>query len=169
MPRGKADEVGWVTALNQEIILDHRHFSTEPLHVFFDKQDIVDMDDWRHRILRGIRTSKILLVCISPNYLQSPYCQWELEEYCRRQSDRGIGQDSIATVYFVDVPGWGNIIRSDCYSLLQRSQYTDLRPWFPEGVAKLRDDAVRRRIAALGASLWERIQRSRMVVPCAET
>jgi len=45
---------GWVTALHDEILADHRRFSTEPLRIFFDTSEIKDMDDWRHRILTGL-------------------------------------------------------------------------------------------------------------------
>ena len=43
------------------------------------------MDDWRHRILGGLRQPKILLVCLSPSYFASPYCRWEWDEYLLRQ------------------------------------------------------------------------------------
>ena len=76
---------GWVTALRDHILKDHRRFSTEPLHFFFDKTHIRDMDDWRHRILKGLQHSKILLVCMSPNYFRSKNCRWEWEEYVQRR------------------------------------------------------------------------------------
>ncbi|MEK6259122.1 MAG: toll/interleukin-1 receptor domain-containing protein [Planctomycetota bacterium] len=71
---------GWVMALRDHILADHRRFNTEPLRIFFDADDIRDMDDWRHRILGGLRSSKFLLVCLSPNYFRSDYCRWEWEE-----------------------------------------------------------------------------------------
>ena len=43
----------------------------DQLCVFFDSNDIKGMDDWRHRILDGIRSTRLLLVCLSPNYLES--------------------------------------------------------------------------------------------------
>lgn len=61
-------EVGWVTALRDQIIAEHQSLSTDPLRVFLDTDDIRDMDDWRGRILGALRESKILLVCLSPNY-----------------------------------------------------------------------------------------------------
>lgn len=63
--------IGWVTALREHILADHRRFSTEPLRIFFDTHHIKDMDDWRHRILGALRTSRILLVCLSPSYFAS--------------------------------------------------------------------------------------------------
>ena len=56
----------WVTGLRDHILADHRRFSTEPLRIFFDTEEIKDMDGGRHRILGAFRHSKILLVCLSP-------------------------------------------------------------------------------------------------------
>jgi len=61
-----AQSIGWVTALRDQILADQRQLSTEPLVIFFDTDDIRDMDDWEHRILGALRYSRILLVCLSP-------------------------------------------------------------------------------------------------------
>ncbi len=39
--------------------------------------------------------------------------------------------------------------------------FTDIRPWFPAGVRALQEAEVQRRMAKLGESLWQRIQRAR--------
>lgn len=161
-PRQPEDTRGWVTALRDEILADHRRFSTEPLRIFFDSSEIRDMDDWRHRILEGLRHSRILLVCLSPDYFKSEYCRWEFEEYVQRQVHKLMGFDSFAQVYFVEVPGVSeHDMAKGWYELLLRHNYTDFRPWFPKGVEALREAAVRERLAALSTSLWERIQRAR--------
>ena len=128
-PRNADDTCGWVTALRDEILADHRRFSTEPLRIFFDSSAIRDMDDWRQRILQGLRQSRILLVCLSPNYFKSDYCRWEFEEYAQRQVHNLIGFDSFAQVYFVEVPGVPeHEIAKGWYELLRRHNYTDFRP-----------------------------------------
>jgi len=163
-PQKASDSKGWVTALYEEIIADHRRFSTEPLRIFFDTSDIRDMDDWRHRILEGLRHSRILLVCLSPNYFASEYCHWEFDEYVHRQVHNLMGQDSFAQVYFFEVPRAVEQTpdrEKSWHELLCRSNYTDLRPWFPNGVEALRDEVVKEKLANLGTSLWERIQRTR--------
>ena len=177
---------GWVTALRDEILADHRRFSTEPLRIFFDTSEIKGMDDWRHRILEGLRHSRILLVCLSPNYFKSPPCLWEWEEYLKRQVHALMGQDSITPVYFVeapdsdehlnaawaeavtrkvvtpaDRPAWEQKWKAWHIGTIDRPNWVDLKPWFPHGVEALRETAVREKLAALGTSLWERIQRAR--------
>jgi hypothetical protein len=62
---------GWVSALCEHIVADHRAYSTEPFRIFFDTDEIRDMDDWWHRILGGLRQSKI---CVSR--LGVHKCQW---------------------------------------------------------------------------------------------
>ena len=105
LPQQPGDPKGWVTALRDEILADHRRYSTEPLRIFFDTSEIRDMDDWRHRILEGLRHSHILLVCLSPDYFKSPPCLWEWEEYLKHQVHALMAHESIAPVYFVEAPG----------------------------------------------------------------
>lgn len=158
---------GWVSALYRHLLEDHRRFSTEPLRIFFDQNDIHNLDDWRHRILKGLQSSRILLVCLSPNYLASEYCRWEWEEYQRRQVHRLMGSDSVASVYFVEAPGSGDVEVMHWCEELMRTHFTDMRPWFDAGAGALRQAEVRQRLEALGTTLWERIQRARraMAVP----
>jgi tetratricopeptide (TPR) repeat protein len=152
---------GWVTAIRDHILEDHRRFSTEPLRIFYDASDIRDMDDWQHRILGALRHSKILLVCLSPNYFASDYCRWEWEEYLRRQVHQLMGSDSIATLYFVEAPGTSGQDSARWAGSITHGNFTDIRPWFPEGAAALQREEVRKRMAKLGESLWERIRRAR--------
>jgi Flp pilus assembly protein TadD len=152
---------GWVTALNDQILADQRRYSTERLRVFFDTREIKDMDDWRNRILGGLRSSKILLVCLSPNYFKSQPCRWEWDEYLKRQTHQLLGSDSVATVYFVEVPGSSEQENAKRLAELMRGNFTDLRPWFPAGPRMMQEEEVKRRIDALGLSLWERIERAR--------
>jgi tetratricopeptide (TPR) repeat protein len=153
--------VGWVSALRDHILADHRRFSTEPLHIFFDRTEIQTMQDWRHRILGALRSSSILLVCLSPNYFSSPYCRWEWEEYLLHQVHLQIGGDSIASIYFVEVPATDEQASARWRASVTRGNFTDIRPWFPEGPAALRRVDVLCRMAKLGESIWERIDRAR--------
>jgi len=46
-PIPEAFPAGWVTAIRDHIAADHRKFSTAPLRLFFDTEEIRDLDDWR--------------------------------------------------------------------------------------------------------------------------
>ncbi len=152
---------GWVTAVKDFILADHRQYSADPMRVFFDTSEIRDMDDWRNRILGALRRSKVLLVCLSPNYFASGPCRWEWDEYLARQAHTLLGSESHATVYFVEVPGSGEQENAKRLDAIRAKNFTDLRPWFPTGAAAMQEEAVRGRMAALGDSVWERVQRAR--------
>ncbi len=57
---------GRIAELKQRIEADYRAFAQEDLRCFFDLEDIRGMDDWRHRILQGLRESQLLLLVLSP-------------------------------------------------------------------------------------------------------
>ena len=103
----------------------------------------------------------MLLVCLSPNYFASQHCRWEWEEYLKRQVHQLMGSESVATVYFVEAPGSDEQAIARWLDEILRGNFTDLRPWFPEGAEALQKDDVQKRMARLGKSLWERLQRAR--------
>ncbi|MGF6939333.1 hypothetical protein OKW41_008495 [Paraburkholderia sp. UCT70] len=84
---------GWVTAIRDHIATDHRRFSTEPLRISFDTTAIADKSDWRHRILGVLRSSKTLLVWLSPGYFASDYCRLEWDEHMVRLAHALPGSD----------------------------------------------------------------------------
>lgn len=94
-----------VTQLKERLAEDYRTFAGEDLRCFFDIEDIVGMDDWRHRILEGLRQSNLLLLILSPAYLASPYCEWEIVEYLKYEHARAAQEQGVAPVYFVEIPG----------------------------------------------------------------
>jgi hypothetical protein len=110
-----------------------------------------------------LRSSRVLLVCLSPNYLRSVYCRWEWEEFARVQARRIGGRDPVTGVYFVAlggdeqydeaVAGWRQQV--------ERVQLEPLQPWFPQGVQALRQAKVRARVRALGQGVHEQLSQAR--------
>jgi hypothetical protein len=126
----KDNQSGWVTALH-DLILANARIAGQPVRAFFDANDIGSEQDWRHRILQGLRHSKVLLVCLSPNYFASDYCRWEWRRFLERQGKRNLqGEgESIQALRLLqfapsDVPDaqWLDSVR--------RSSTIDLSPWF---------------------------------------
>jgi tetratricopeptide (TPR) repeat protein len=153
---------GRITELKVQIETDYRAFKpSRDLFCFFDTEDIKGMDDWRHRILQGLRESSMLLLVLSPSYLSSPYCEWEIIEYLKYEHSRAVGGQGVAPVYFVEVPGldtpgfeqqaaaWVTYVR--------RRNHFDLRPWREEGTAALKHIDVRARLNDLEQALHKRI------------
>jgi hypothetical protein len=63
------DAQGRVMQLVERIKADFLSFAGRPLSVFFDKNDIQGMDDWRQKIQQSLRESHLFLAVLSPNYL----------------------------------------------------------------------------------------------------
>lgn len=70
------DEKGRVSQLVERISRDFESFAGRPLRVFFDKNDIQGMDDWRQKIQQSLRESRLLLWLVSRLNLKSKYCGW---------------------------------------------------------------------------------------------
>ena len=159
---------GWVTGIKDIIEADSRAVQGREFDIFFDISEIHGMQDWKARILGSLRTSKVMLVCLSPSYYESEPCQWEWEEYRQRQArmmaaagagDRDDG--TIATLFFVDMPGSDLQQNQEWRQAVESHHGVDLRPWFPDGAAALELEDVRRRVLGLGDDIWKRIERAR--------
>lgn len=123
------------------------------------------MDDWRHRILEGLRESNLLLLVLSPAYLASPYCEWEIVEFLKYENSRAVQGQGVAPIYFVEVPGLdapGFEQQAAAWlALVRRSNQVDLRPWYHEGADALKRKDVRDRLDELKRSLADRLRRLR--------
>ena len=85
------NEQGQITTLKEQIEADYRAFAGDELRSFFDLHDIHGGEDWRHRILEGLRDSSLLLLVLSPAYLASDYCEWEIVEFLKYEHSRSVG------------------------------------------------------------------------------
>ena len=53
---------GLISSFVERLEEEHMRSSRSGLDIFFDKSDIHVMEDWRHRILQGLKESKVLLM-----------------------------------------------------------------------------------------------------------
>jgi hypothetical protein len=126
------DHDGWVTALVESIKAEHAQFTSAPLRVFFDAEEIRTMHDWEHRIYRGLRHAKLILAIRLPRYFASAYCRKEWERYLEQELGRSMPNEGIAPIYTIAVPGFEGRAEEtlDAWLVnLRRRQYIDLRPW----------------------------------------
>ena len=156
---------GRVTELKERIEADYRAFAGEELNCFFDRDDIHGMEDWRHRILDGLRQSSLLLLVLSPAYVASPYCEWEVIEYLKYEHSRAAQGQGVAPVYFVEIPGPRSpdfpAKEAAWLAQVRRRNRFDLRPWHEEGAAALKQLDVRTRLEDLERSLHDRLSKLR--------
>jgi hypothetical protein len=100
----RADNTGSrVSGLRDAMYEDFRAFSSEPFRIFFDTSAIHSRQDRQKRLLDGLTTFRVLLVCLWPSYLRSPHCRWEWEEFAGAQARRVGGGDPVTGVHFVDL------------------------------------------------------------------
>ncbi len=158
---------GRVAELVQHIAAEYRRSAGEELRYFFDTQEIRGMDDWRHRILDGIRQARLLLVCLSPSYLESEYCAWEFNEYLKHEAARALIGEGIAPVYLAAVD-WDQAKSeprtAEWVAELRRRQRFDLLPWSSHGAEALKEVAVRRAMEELATQLRDRLGRLRLAL-----
>jgi predicted negative regulator of RcsB-dependent stress response len=166
------DHDGWVTELLKAIRAEHAEFTSAPLRVFFDRDDIRSMDDWQRRIYDGLHASKLMLAVLSEAYFRSDYCHREWDLYRQQEARREMLGEAIAPIYIVTVQGFeaaaGGALDEWLGDLRQRAdlarrQFLDIRPWRPHGVAALCELEVRRRLKQLDQQLADRLARARLV------
>jgi hypothetical protein len=100
------DAGGWVSGLRDAIYDDFRSFSSEPFRIFFDQTEIHSRHDWELRLRQGLRSSRVLLVCLSRNYLRSKYGRWEWEQLARMHASSTRCGDAVTDGGTSEVPGW---------------------------------------------------------------
>jgi tetratricopeptide (TPR) repeat protein len=149
---------GWVTAFARELVRRHAAYSGRELKVFFDKEAIVEGEDWRRRLGKGIRESRLFLAFLSPNYITSKNCLWEWDEYLRREHSHARGDDGITPIFFVtprDLTAAQDQKLADWLKDLQRRNRTancELQPWFDRGPEILKElDAAARSLEVKNA------------------
>lgn len=137
LPTAPAAE-GWVTAFEREIKRRHAAYSGRELKIFFDTEVIAEGVDWQRRLGQGLRSSKLFLAFLSPNYLTSPNCLWEWEEYLRREHSSARGDDGLTPIFFVTP----NDLRleKDQHLTDWLSRMEKTYPWFKADANRIKSD-----------------------------
>jgi len=155
---------GWVGAFVERLKKQHLHYAGQPLRVFFDQEAIGEDQDWRARIGRGLRTSRLFVAFLSPNYLESPICRWEFEDYLRMEHTLARGDDGVKQIYFVAIPGLHDqppeafgpqkeaLVRDIQRRNLAKDQRFELIDWYREGADLLKELDAEEKLAALRAN-----------------
>ena len=169
---------GWVTAFVARLERQHLAYAGKPLRVFFDTKAITEDQDWQARIGRGLRTSRLFLAFLSPNYLESRVCRWEFEEYLRLEHTLARGDEGVKQIYFVAIPGLYDqppesfgaekekFVRELQRRNLSPNQRFDLIDWYAEGADLLKEVDAEERLAAL--RLNPQSDRDRKIVSLAD-
>lgn len=155
------DRDGSITALVEHIRREHEQFvPTEPMKIFFDIWGIRDGDDWQHRIYNGLIESKAMLAVLSPAYFNNPWCRREYDTFVQHQLKKRYPGEPIQAIYIQSHPDFDST--SDhpqrvWFEDLKRRQFTDAKPWWPDGQQALQRDVVSERLTALRQTIWNRV------------
>lgn len=163
----KDNLTGRVTELKDKIEAEYLEFAKEELKCFFDKDEITGMEDWKHRLLQGLKDSHLFLLILTPNYLASPHCDWEIVEYLKYEFARATQGEGVAQIYFLEIPGIdepGFEEKAKAWvAKISRRQRFDFRPWYHEGADSLKRMDVKKRLEELKKALHSRIHRMRRI------
>ena len=136
---------GWITSFIKELDAEFRDMMSMSLRAFFDLDGIKSMDDWEHRILKGLRQSKVMLAILSPCYFQSEYCQREWSQYRDHEHALNLLGEGIAPVVIAPHPEFQVYdVESSENEWFQNLKRGSPRDWNDRKCAKVRRRMCRR-------------------------
>jgi hypothetical protein len=103
LPRGTNGK-GWIEIFKAELEAQHRQATGRDLKVFLDVTDITNGEEWETRLQMELRQSRIFIAILSPNYLASPICRMELQDYIRHEQVVAPGGNGGRPIYFATIP-----------------------------------------------------------------
>ena len=187
----RADNTGgWVDGYVDALADEHRAFTGgRELPYFLDPASIPNFAHWETRIVhRGLARSRLFLAFVSPNYLASDVCRMEWRRWIDLEIARHILSSGSAPVYIVEVPalfgkpmpaehdvarqvanlcglpGPHDRFTADVVPIVRevrRRQLDAVAPFYAQGVDALRHADLRAKLAALAATLDERLTDAR--------
>ena len=161
VPLVNGEESGWITTLCRYIGEEHARTSTEPLHLFLDREAIRSMEDWKNRLHDGLRTARVLLAIATPQYFQSKYCQLEFETHRQHQVHRQLGQQTIVTIRCAE-PFELNSADAAWREALQGVQSNaNATRWLRRDPPMIEQSELRSMASDLYEAMWPRIQSAR--------
>ena len=186
---------GWISGFVEGILAEHKAFSGgRELTCFFDKEEIRNGHDWRHRIGHGVAESRVFLAFVSPRYFASEWCRREWRAWIDTEIAKHVFSNGAMPVYIVEVPGFegDGAVRSVSEGIaklcelpepfdaflddaspvigqLRRRQFESVCPFYSGGMEALRSADLRRVLEALAKDLDTRTALVRQAAESANT
>lgn len=137
----KGANEGRVTALVESLKQHYaQQCSDAPLMMFFDQENIRDLDDWKRRIKAGLEQAAVMVAVVSRAYFKSNYCRLEFETFLDFEKQRTWPGQAVAPIYVEEEAEFEldeAIIKDAWRRELKQRQYLDLRARWPEGLQGL--------------------------------
>ncbi len=84
------NETGFVACLDQQLRLKLRDLGAQQANVWRDRRRISQGDQFRDVIDDGLKTAELLIVVMSPNWIQRPYCRKEFDSFLALRKAAGV-------------------------------------------------------------------------------
>jgi TIR domain len=84
------DELGFVSFLDQQLRLKLRDLGARQANVWRDRRRISEGDQFADIIDEGLKRAELLVVVMSPNWMQRPYCRKEFETFLALRKAAGV-------------------------------------------------------------------------------
>ena len=75
-----------------------------------------------------------MLACLSPEYIESPYCAWEFNEYRKHELQAGVVGEGVAPIYFV-THKMGAVLGLKAFAVTIAGGFGDVRGAIAGGLA----------------------------------
>ena len=102
------DELGFVSFLDQQLRLKLRDLGARQANVWRDRRRISQGDQFADIIDDGLSHAELLVVVMSPNWMQRPYCRKEFEAFLSLRKAAGVANPATRML----VVGKGYVDRS---------------------------------------------------------
>jgi hypothetical protein len=148
------NQEGRVDELVEQIRNIHRENYHDHLHIFYDREGIKTADDWEHRILTGLKQSKVMIAVVTPNYFESDFCRKEWKHFIDQERDYALDNNGMMNVYTISFPEFEDKVLEEIADGwlrdIRRRLFEVLPSWWKDG-----DQALRRKDVE-GRVCWSR-------------
>lgn len=114
---------GNLSSLRNLLEIELREQTGENIDIFQDLEDIAWGEFWKKKIIASLDSSKFLIAIVTPSYLRSESCRFELEYFL--SLEKVIGSERILPLIYIDTPELKNI-KDPIFSELNNRQYFDV-------------------------------------------
>jgi hypothetical protein len=113
------------------------------IEIFQDQEDIEWGEIWKKKIITSLNESKFLIAIVTPSYLKSEACRFELQQFI--EIEKKMGDERILPLIYIDTPEL-KTINDSVFLELNNRQWVD---WKDLRFSSLTSVSSKRKIASL--------------------
>lgn len=113
---------GNLSSLRKNFEIELWEQTGENIEIFQDQEDIIWGELWKKKIIASLNSSKFLIAIITPSYLKSAACRFELEYFL--DLEKTIGSERILPLIYIETPEL-RTTKDPVYSEISNRQWFD--------------------------------------------